>query len=253
MGGVAFRQPGQPLVVPGKGPAGSIHDQAMDQDFDLNQGRGRGGTAQQSNPLQRIAREPTITMSQIMDKLRQEHGQMAVLLDALERQLAVFKAGETPDYGQIHSILDYFLTYPDLCHHPKEDLVALRLRRRDPARAGKLTELLSGHDELALLSRRFARATVDQILGGDEVPREWFASFGRNFVEVNRRHMAREEEFFFPLALEVLRDEDWAAIEEQLNDRDDPLFGETVETRFQKLRDTIIGPQQPGQPQVPIL
>ena len=52
-----------------------------------------------------------MAMTQIVDRLRQEHAQMAVLLDVLERQLAVFKAGETPDYGTIHSILDYFLTY----------------------------------------------------------------------------------------------------------------------------------------------
>lgn len=165
---------------------------------------------------------------------------MAMLLDVLERQLAIFKGGKQPDYGMVKAILDYFLSYPDLYHHPKEDLIYLRLRVRDRAKAESLAELLSGHDDLSLLTRRFARATLDQILNPTEVQWPWFTSLGRKFIDTNRHHMAKEEELFFPLVLRVLTPEDWAAIDAQVTDRADPLFGGSVELRFQDLHRTIL-------------
>ena len=172
--------------------------------------------------------------------LRQEHANMAMLLDILDRQLAATKAGERLDYDMIKAILDYFISYPDLFHHPKEDLIFLRLRARDSDKAKPIAELLTGHEDLSLLTRRFARAMFDQILNPGEVTQIWFASLGRKFVDENRRHMAREEEHFFPRALEVLSSEDWAAIDAQITNREDPLFGGLVEFRFRDLHGMIL-------------
>jgi len=165
---------------------------------------------------------------------------MAMLLDVLDRQLAAAQAGGRLDYDIVKAVLDYFLSYPDIYHHPKEDLIYLRLRARDSAKAEGLAELLSGHEELALLTRRFARATVDHILNPGDARRQWFISLGRNFVDTNRRHMAQEEEHFIPLALRVLAAQDWADIDAQITDREDPLFGGTVELRFRDLHQMIL-------------
>lgn len=179
-------------------------------------------------------------MPKALSVLRQEHTNMAMLLDVLDRQLAVAKAGEAPAYDIVKGILDYFLTYPELYHHPKEDLVYLRLRARDGAEAEPFAGLVTGHEDIALLTRRFARATVDQILNPGAAQWQWFVSLGREFVDTNRRHMAEEEEHFFPLALRVLSPEDWAAIESQVTDWDDPLFGRLVERRFRGLHQMIL-------------
>jgi hemerythrin-like domain-containing protein len=179
-------------------------------------------------------------MAEVIRLLRKEHTDMAILLDLLDRQIAAFKEGGAPDFGIVRGILDYYLSYPDLYHHPKEDLIYRRLRAVAPDEAESVSALLSAHDDLALLTRRFASATVDQMLHGDEVPREWFASLARKFVDTNRHHLATEEERFFPLALRVLTAEDWAEIDNQVTDREDPLFGGTVEERFQALHDNIL-------------
>ena len=47
----------------------------------------------------------------------------------------------------------------------------------------------------------------------DDEPREWFSSLGRDFIDSNRRHMAMEETYFFPLALQMLSDGDWAELD----------------------------------------
>ena len=179
-------------------------------------------------------------MAEVVRMLRKEHTDMAILLDLLERQIAEFKRGGATDFGIVRGILDYYLSYPDLYHHPKEDLIYHRLRAVAPDQAESVKGLLAAHEELGQLTRRFASATVDQMLHGDEVPREWFASLARKFIDINRRHLVMEEESFFPLALRVLGPEDWAEIDAQVTDRNDPLFGGAVEERFHALHESIL-------------
>ena len=185
-------------------------------------------------------------MNEVLRLLRKEHKDMAVLLDLLERQIALHKQGSIPDFNIVRGILDYFLTYPDLYHHPKEDLILHKLRARDPAMGAELEGLLSGHEALANLTRRFATATVDQMLHADEVPREWFGSLARKFVDSNRDHMAKEEEHFLPVAQEVLTEEDWADLEAHVIGRSDPLFGGKVEEHFGALRAAILELERGG-------
>lgn len=170
-----------------------------------------------------------------MQVLRQEHANMTVLLHLMEGQLAGVRQDGVADFALMESIVDYFLTYPDLVHHPKEDLLFYRLREVDPAAAAQAEELLSGHDSLGLLARRVARAMVDHILQNSAETRLWLTSLGQDFVDINRRHMAQEEKHFFPLVLRTLSDEDWEAVDRRMGERGDPLFGTMVEDRFQSL------------------
>ena len=179
-------------------------------------------------------------MAEGVRMLGKEHTDMAILLDLLERQIAEFKRGGAADFGIVRGILDYYLSYPDLYHHPKEDLIYHRLRAVAPDQAESVKGLLAAHEELAQRTRRFASAAVDQMLHGDEVPREWFASLARKFIDTNRRHLVTEEESFFPLALRVLGAQDWAEIDAQVTDREDPLFGGAVEARFHALHESIL-------------
>lgn len=152
-------------------------------------------------------------MAALMQALRREHEDMTVLLDLMERQIAQFQGGAAPDFNLVRGIIGYFLTYPDLYHHPKEDLIAERLRSRAPDEAAGLESLLNGHLDLAYLTRRLATAAVDQMVRPGDEPRQWFSSLGRDFIDSNRRHMAMEEKHFFPLALHVLSDGDWTDLE----------------------------------------
>ena len=178
-------------------------------------------------------------MSEVMRALRREHADMARLLHALERQLDVFDGGGTPDYDIVQGVIDYCLDYPDLYHHPKEDLVLERLRARDPEAAEAVGPLLPEHEALAALTRRFAEA-MDAIVHEAEVSREAVADLAREFLEVYRKHIAMEESRFFPAALAALEEADWQAIEAQLGERADPLFGNQADQRFARLRQDIL-------------
>ena len=58
-------------------------------------------------------------MPHVLDMLKREHKTISRLLTSLEGQVDLFEKAEHPDYELMKEIIDYFLTYPDLCHHPK--------------------------------------------------------------------------------------------------------------------------------------
>ena len=79
----------------------------------------------------------------IIERLSQEHRNIEKLLAILERELEFFDRGDRPDYEVIRSVISYFEVYPEVYHHPQEDLVFAKLRTRDPAAAAKVGDLLA--------------------------------------------------------------------------------------------------------------
>ena len=178
-------------------------------------------------------------MSQVMNSLEQEHLDMGKLLDALERQITILEGGGSPDYDIIQGVMDYCLTFPDLHHHPKEDLVYRRLALRDPTAAAGVGDLLEEHAALAAGTRRLS-AALRNVLDEAEVPRDALLKLAWDFLGRYRRHITQEDENFFPVARARLTAEDWAAIEAERGEGHDPLFGATPDQRFADLRRHIL-------------
>ena len=163
-------------------------------------------------------------MSETLRLLRQEHANMAMLLDLLDHQLARFKAGEEPDFAVVKGIIDYFMSYPDLYHHPKEDLIFRKLVQRDAARAALFGDLEAEHETCSDRLDAFARAVVVSLLEA-ETPRS-FAAQARAFVDHERRHMAREEdERYERVAVAVVTFEDELKHQLHMECSDDVLLG----------------------------
>ena len=172
-------------------------------------------------------------MPQALDFLRQEHSNMAALLRVLERQLSEFQSGERPDYDLVRAILDYLLSFPDVCHHPKEDLIFDKLHDRDPFTAERIGDLRNAHDELAARGQKFATG-LRAVLEEAEMPRETFIRLARRFIDLQQQHIDMEESVFFPAVEKTLTTTDWA----ELN----ALMARTEDAggRFEQLRKTIL-------------
>ena len=83
----------------------------------------------------------------IIERLSREHRNIERLLAVLERELEVFDRGDHPDYEVIRAIISYFELYPEVYHHPQEDLVFAKLKFRDPAAAAKVGDLALEHQK----------------------------------------------------------------------------------------------------------
>ena len=177
-------------------------------------------------------------MSRVLEELRTDHDNMAIVLALLEEQCALLEAAGSPDYDLVSDVMDYIVNYPDRCHHPKENLVFERLMAHDPDTRPALEVLLREHDELTRKSKELSEV-LDSVAQDIEVPRAHVVGLLRNFVAANRHHMESEEASAFSLAATSLSAADWSEIDAAVR-MDDPLFGGEVAERYRVLHQAIM-------------
>jgi hemerythrin-like domain-containing protein len=172
-----------------------------------------------------------------------EHVNFAALLDLLELQLDRFHRGEAPDYELMLDIMFYMTHYPDVAHHPREDLAFARIAERNAALRPTVERLSEQHSAL----KRDGNALVialDDIVNGSITSREHVETPGRAYVAAFRRHMDIEEAEVLPLARKLLDRDDWVAIERAIRELDDPVFGKSSDQRYAALRRQIARDKQ---------
>ncbi|MGH1353247.1 MAG: hemerythrin domain-containing protein [Methyloligellaceae bacterium] len=161
-------------------------------------------------------------MAKTMDLLKAEHETMRKLLDILEEQVSLIEEGRETDKYLIGEITDYFRRFPDMYHHPKEDLIFEALEQRSPDTVNKMGDLESKHEELSQELHEFTRTVVKYLLNRDR----WKSHFlvrAKKFVTDERAHIDSEETYFFPIALQTLSQEDWDNIDNQVGVFTNPL------------------------------
>jgi hemerythrin-like domain-containing protein len=185
----------------------------------------------------------SLEAAMIMERLCREHRNIEMLLAVLERELEIFDRAGRPDYEVIRAIISYFELYPEIYHHPQEDVVFAKLKIRDPAAAAKVGNLALEHQKGAERLRRVAQA-VDSVLADREILRQNVDNIVRDFIEHERRHIMMEDRDFFPAALKALEPQDWTEIASALTGHEDPLFSEAAEETFDALRARILQLEQ---------
>jgi hemerythrin-like domain-containing protein len=178
-------------------------------------------------------------MPDVLTEIWNDHNHLKLLLDALERQLAVFRQGATPDYEIVGGVIDYCLYYPEKFHHPKEEAMLERLGQRNPEAAAGLKGLSEEHERLSQLTESFADA-VNQVLDDRIVSHAWFDDIAIDFLEFYRKHIDWEEAEFLPQCIEKLTPQDWDDIDALFSDYVDPVFGHGEEERFKALRSELL-------------
>ncbi len=172
-------------------------------------------------------------MTQILDRLHQEHKQISKLLDLLDDILAMFHRGQEPDYEILSELLQYMEEYSDQIHHPVEEVIREHLRL-----AGQnqpyLDVLTRQHEALNEMTRNFRQA-VEGVVNGEVQRRDQVEAYGREMVTTLRHHLNLEETEAFPLARQVLKEADWAAIKEEVARTIDPRLSETDLQRIRTL------------------
>jgi hemerythrin-like domain-containing protein len=173
-------------------------------------------------------------MPAILEQLQIDHRNMRRLLRVLEEELEA----EHQDFDLMRQIVEYALNYPDLIHHPREERLLRRLLERDPASDALVGGLTDDHAQLAALTHRFA-AALRNVEHDVEIPRALFRRLADDYLTHSRRHMAFEEERFFPRLLALFGDEDWREFD-GLTKGYDPLFGNAIERHYRALHDRIV-------------
>lgn len=169
--------------------------------------------------------------------LQQEHKSMTKLLYLMRNTADDIQDGRTIDHDLLHDIGEYISGFPELCHHPKEDLIYRKLQDRNPEALTSAADLLNEHERLTGLINTYV-SSVEVVRGNPEDEREQFAKSMIALVDAYEHHMEMEEKYFFPLSISKLSKDDWAEIDYAISDQDDPLFDEAT-SKYARLRDGI--------------
>lgn len=177
-------------------------------------------------------------MPDLIDSLVEDHVTLFDVLEVLERETVRIAGDGDPDNELLLSIADYISGFPERLHHPKEDLIAARLKRRHPESADEIDRLESGHLALADVTAETVRA-IRQVVVGLGMTRQAFVDELTSFIAMYRAHLEAEETGFFPLARRLLAPDDWEALAARIpGGQNDPLRDGSA-AAFIRLREDI--------------
>ncbi len=167
-----------------------------------------------------------------------EHNRFDKVLDILEKQVNLIEEGKHADYKLLELAVDYFLTFSETCHHPKENLLFSRVIAQKPDDSGVVGNLIGEHKELSELTQR----TMDELESRTDESQlsDNALSTLKAFLRYYRHHIKTENENFFPYVLNHLTQDEFNIIDFDLFDREDPVYDNETEGRFARLREEIV-------------
>ena len=177
-------------------------------------------------------------MTNTLAQWHAEHVNFAKLLDILEAQLDLLHRGDSPHYELMQDIMFYMTHYPDIVHHPLEDVAFARIKVREQSAAATIDELTKQHLQLHKLGDDLVRSLGD-IVNGSIALRASVEGPARTYVQTLRNHMDIEETKILPMAEKLLSGADWTAITKAVEHFEDPLFGRNTAKQYAAIQEHL--------------
>lgn len=179
-------------------------------------------------------------LQDILETLYSEHRYISSLLDTLEWQAARLKPGKVPDYHLLHDIVDYLTHYPDVYHHPREDLLFASMLKQDKGFRERLDRLQREHQALQHYNRELL-GELSQITEGRRVDRPGLLQRIKRYTAGYRQHIDYESSEIFPQAKGHLSTRDLEKLSEKTRYINDPLFGGDIQRQYRRLERSLQG------------
>jgi hemerythrin-like domain-containing protein len=171
---------------------------------------------------------------ELLAELRQDHRNMARVLDLMDELVTEMEAGRDPDFELFDEAMRYMTVYPDAVHHPKEDAVYEQLRARRPDLSEDLDSVPGDHADITRLGT-LLRNEVDAIVAGAAVRREKMIDDTSAYIRRLRDHMSWEERDLFR-RIDVMLDAEAATVDVAAFEHiKDPVFELEIEAGFRRL------------------
>lgn len=168
----------------------------------------------------------------MIEELLIEHNHIRRTLNLLEMQFLDLCRNKTPDFSMMRSIVVYVQEYPEIAHHPLEDMIYSILLKKEE-KVELLQQLLSDHTDLENVTRNL-RESVELHLQGNFSEDELKKRLS-TFLIRQRQHLYIEEMEIYPLARSALTKEDWEKVQSVIPHRDDPVFGTRTREDYELL------------------
>lgn len=174
--------------------------------------------------------------------LFEEHQVIQRVLDALEA--ATRRAEEVgPEY--FLEAAQFVRGFADGCHHHKEERILFveMARHGVPVEGGPIGVMLSEHEQ----GREAIRGMVDSAerwVKGEVTARLEVVEYARNYVNLLRQHIYKENNILFPLAERIIPEPDQSQLIERFEHLEHEETGEGVHEKYLAIADHLCEARQ---------
>lgn len=161
------------------------------------------------------------------DQLIQEHQAVLLMLQILEAINSDLDRGIQPDADEMDSVIDFLKGFVDKCHHGKEeDILFPELEARSvPNTNGPIGVMLSEHQQGRVLIKGMAEA-LNLFKAGllDSISKQ-FVPNSRQYTELLRNHIAKENQVLFKMADSLIDEADQNELYEKFEELENERMG----------------------------
>ena len=184
-------------------------------------------------------------MHTIMQQLNNDHRHMAKVLNYLNYRLRKSHDinSAAPELWVLLAVLDYIQVYPERWHHPAEDLIFKRLAEYCPESAHHVEIIEEEHEQLENMTNAMLEL-CNGFLDDKEQAIKSMRLIMLCYLDMQQKHMHRENDTLYPLIEQHFNDNDWQAIEKAMPMIDDPLFGDAIKHDYEKVYAEIIATEE---------
>ncbi len=139
------------------------------------------------------------------DILSSEHRVIERVIVALETGAARLESGQEIRASFFIDAADFIAGFADGCHHKKEEgvlFIAMQAQGM-PAQSGPIGVMLAEHEQGRIYTRAM-RAAAERLEQGDPTAREAVVQNARDYANLLRNHIAKEDTILFPMAARVI-------------------------------------------------
>jgi hemerythrin-like domain-containing protein len=163
-------------------------------------------------------------MPKALNVIKDEHRSLGAILHGFLFLVDEIKAGRMqPDFKLLHAMLYYLENFPEKLHHPKEDAFLHHYMRLRSPEAGAILDVVEEEHRHSHAQSEAMLAALDNYEKSGAAGRDAFLDVVKSYAEFQWRHIEREEDQVLPLALSILKPEDWAAIDAAFSAHQDPF------------------------------
>ncbi len=170
-------------------------------------------------------------MTKPTDELREEHEGIRLMLKILEEVCARIASKRPVSEEHLQNTVEFIEIFIDKCHHGKEEdlLFPEMMKAGVPKERGPIGVMLMEHDR----GRQFVKQMKESLLNRNL--EQAFIENARNYIDLLTEHMEKENNVLFPMAENVLSDDQKNALVRGFEKLERERIGEGRHEEFHKL------------------
>ena len=169
-------------------------------------------------------------MASTIEQIHDDHRNYSILLSLLNTDVEHLQQGVHTDFIRLYDMTNY----PDVKHHPCEEIIFDHLLKKHPELSKEVETLVNEHRKLAETGSAL-KEKLQYVTSGAIVSKEEILNATTAYSDLLISHLNFEEGKLLPMVEQQFTDDDWKTIQAQIESTEDPLFGPVVDEQFSEL------------------